>query len=183
MQTETQPDGSIWIYPIRRKLWPLLLGAIMFVVLGFEIIGWRGVPAVIHLYHVLVAVLAIVFFGACGIVILGRLLWRSPAVILSRQGITDRASPIGIGFLSWEEVAFIATYSIRGQQTLGVFPKDPGSVMSRLDAFKAGYMKLNMRMGFAPVNISQVILPGPIEELAELIRTRYGIESRTFTAY
>jgi hypothetical protein len=177
MEIETQPDGSIRIYPNRWKLWPLLLGAILFVVLGFEILGWRE-WAPLRLYHGIVALLAIVFFGACGILILGRILWRSPAVILSHQGITDLGSPLGAGFLSWDEVSFVSIYSYRGQRMLGVFPKDPDGFMSRLGAAKAWYMKVNMRMGFAPVNISQVILPGPIEELDELIRTRYGIESR-----
>jgi len=177
METEAQPDGSIRIYPIRGKLWPLLLGAILLVVLGFVLIGLREWSP-LYVYHVIVALLAIVFFGACGIVILGRVLWRSPAVILSGQGITDKGSPLAAGFLSWEDVAFVSIYSYRGQRMLGVFLKDPHAIMSRLGAAKAGLMRLNMRMGFAPVNISQVILPGPIEELDELIRTRYGIESR-----
>jgi hypothetical protein len=33
-------------------------------------------------------------------------------------------------------------------------------------------------MGFAPVNIPQLLVPMPLDELAELIQTRYGIEKR-----
>jgi hypothetical protein len=39
-------------------------------------------------------------------------------------------------------------------------------------------MKANLRMGFAPVNVPQLLVPMSLDELAELIRTRYGIEKR-----
>ena len=61
---------------------------------------------------------------------------------------------------------------------LGVFLKDAVSIMGRLGGAKAQYMKTNLRMGFAPVNIPQLLVPMPLEELVELIRTRYGVEKR-----
>jgi hypothetical protein len=173
-----RPDDSIRIYPIRTKLWLVLLGAILFVALGVSILGLREEPAPLRLYHGLVAVLAIVFFGACAVVALVRILVPSPAVVLSREGLTDTTSPFGVGFLSWDEVAFISIYLIQGQRMLGVFLKDAVSIRARVGGVRAGYMKTNLRMGFAPVNIPQVLVPMPLEELAELIRTRYGVEKR-----
>ena len=172
-----RPDDSIRIYPIRLKLWLVLLGAILFVALGVDILGFRE-PLPLRLYHGVAAVLAIVFFGACAVVALVRILVPSPTVVLSREGLTDSTSPFGVGFLSWDEVAFVSIYLIQGQRMLGVFLKDAVSIMGRVGGAKAGYMATNLRMGFAPVNIPQLLVPMPLDELAELIQTRYGIEKR-----
>ncbi len=177
-ETHVGHDDSIRIYPIRTKLWLALLGAILFVALGLWILRLREELALLRHYHGVVAVLAIVFFGACAAVILLRLLMPSPTVVLSREGITDSTSPFGVGFLSWDEVAYISIYFIEGKRTLGVFLKDAISIMSRLGGAKAQFMKTNLRMGFAPVNISQILVSMPLEELAELMRTRYGVERR-----
>jgi len=176
-ELHVQGDDSIRLYPVRVKLWLALLGAILFVALGVSILGFRELLP-LRLYHGAVAVIAILFFGACAVVILVRILKPSPSVELSRAGITDSTSPFGVGFLSWDEVSFISIYVIQGKRTLGVFLKDAGSIMARVGGAKAGYLKTNLRMGFAPVNISQILVPMPLEELAELIRTRYGIERR-----
>jgi len=56
---------------------------------------------------------------------------------------------------------------------LGIFPKDPQAIMARVGSAKAGYIKANLALGFAPVNIPQVVVPGRVEELAELIRTHW----------
>ena len=175
---DIQPDGSIRIYPVRGRLWALLLGAVAFVALGFWIIGLREHAAIVHYYHVVVAVVAIAFFGACAVAILVRIFNPSAVVILSREGITDSASPFGVGFLCWDEIAFLSVYTIEGQRMLGIYLKDARSIMARVGGAKAKYMELNLRLGFAPVNIPQVVLPLPVEELAELIRTRYGVEER-----
>ena len=175
MKLDLQPDGSIRIYPVRWKLYPMLLGALGFVALGFFILGWRETLLPIRLYHAGAAVLAIVFFGLCALVILARILRHSPVVLLSHQGITDQTSPFAIGFVSWEEIAFLSIYTIEKQPMLGLHLKDPDSIMARVGRAKAGYMKLNRRMGFAPMNIPQILMPIPLEELAELIRTRYGV--------
>lgn len=172
-----QFDDTIRIYPIRLKLWLVLLGAILFVVLGVSILGFRE-PWPLRIYHGAVAVLAILFFGACAVIALVRILVPSPAVVLNREGLTDSTSPFGVGYLSWDEVAFISIYLIQGQRMLGVFLKDAGSVMARVGGAKAGYMKTNLRMGFAPVNIPQLLVPMPLDELAELIQARFGIEKR-----
>jgi hypothetical protein len=173
-----RPDDTIRIYPIRLKLWLALLGAILFVTLGVCILGFREELAPLRFYHGVTAVLAIVFFGACVVLILGRILVPSPTVVLSREGITDSTSPFGVGFLSWHDVAFVSIYLIEGQRMLGVFLKDAVSIMARLGGAKARYMETNLRMGFAPVNIPQLLVPMPLDELAELIQTRYGVEKR-----
>lgn len=176
MTTHLQPDGSIQIYPTGRKLWPMLLGAILFVATGVLLIVHREARPIVHIYHVVVGTLSILFFGACAVVILLRIVRPSPAVVLSREGITDSASPFGIGFLPWSEVAFLSIYVIEGQRMLGIFPKDPVSIMARLGGAKARYMKANMAMGFAPANVPQVVLSFPVEELADLIQAQYGVE-------
>src|SRR5262249_23637277 len=115
MNVDLQPDGSIRIYPVRWKLYPMLLGAVGFVALGFLILGWRESLIPIRLYHAAAAVAAIVFFGLCAWLILVRIFHHSPVVVLSQQGITDRTSPFALGFVSWEEVASLRIYAIEKQ--------------------------------------------------------------------
>jgi hypothetical protein len=177
-ETPVSPDDSIRIYPTHAKLWLVLLGAVLFVVAGVWLLGLREEPLPLRLYHGAAGVLAVVFFGACGVLALFRILRPSPAVVLSRQGITDTTNPFAVGYVSWDEVAFISIYTIQQQRMLGVFLKDAVSIMARVGGTKAGYMKANLRMGYAPVNIPQLLVRMPLEELAELIRSRYGVEKR-----
>lgn len=80
------------VYHSKARLILVILGALMFVVVGYwfvsggartlQVIGW----------------LSIVFFGACGLYAVWRLLRPTPAVVVSAQGIVDNATANSAGW-------------------------------------------------------------------------------------
>jgi hypothetical protein len=164
-------QDRLLFYPSRIKLFLLLLGAMAFVVAGVSI-GKSGVPAP----EVFIAFfVGVPFFAACGLYAAYRLLRHRPSLEIDSMGITDSASAIGIGWLSWADVDYVVLYTFYGRQHLGIIPRDVEGFMIRQNAFRRFVIKMNLRFGCAPANISDVALPIKVAELAELLHTRYGV--------
>jgi hypothetical protein len=163
------------IYPSRIKTLLVLLGAAAFVVACIWI-GSPGIARRVAPWEVFIAsYIGVPFFAACGLYALYRLIWRRPALEIDSTGITDAASALGAGHLTWPEVDHIVLYKFYGQLMLGIHPKDPDSILSRLHPVRRSLLKLNNGLGCAPLNIPQVILPMKLSELAELLHARYGV--------
>ena len=165
----------IVIYPSRLKATLVLLGAIAFVVLGI----WVGSPAmrsrVSLLSVILVSYVGVPFFSACGLYALYRIVIHRPALEIDWTGITDTSSAISAGHLNWEEIDHVVLYRYYSQPMLGIIPKDLDGFLNRLGSIRRSILQLNLRLGIAPINISQVVLPMSVAELGDLIRTRYGV--------
>jgi len=165
----------IVIYPSRLKATLVFLGAIAFVVLGI----WIGSPGmrsrVSPLEVILGSYLGVPFFGACGLYALYRIVIRRPALEIDWTGITDTSSAISAGHLNWEEIDHVVLYRYHSQPMLGIVPKDLGGFLNRLGSIRRSMLQLNLRLGIAPINIAQVVLPMSVAELGDLIRTRYGV--------
>jgi len=177
MDTGTEGDRLV-VYPSRVKMFFVLLGAIAFVVLGF----WIASPEVasrVAPWKVLVAsYVGVPFFGTCGLYASYRLVRHRPSIEIDATGITDNASAVAVGHLSWDEIDYVRPYECSGQSMLGIFPKDLGALLARQNAWRRTMMKLGLGMGGAPVNIPQTTLPMTVEELAEILRTRHGVRSQ-----
>ena len=163
------------LYPSRGKMSLVLLGAIGFVALGV----WTSTPEIargVAAWKVLVvSYVGIPFFAACGLYAAYRLVRRRPAVIIDSAGITDAASALAVGRLRWDEVDHISVYTISRQRMLGIVPRDLDALLGRLHPVKRWLAQANLRLGYAPVNVPQVVLGMELGELAELLRTRYGV--------
>jgi hypothetical protein len=63
---------------------------------------------------------------------------------------------------------------------LGIIPRELELFLSRQHPLRRSITKLNLKLGCAPVNVPQVILPMKLEQLADLL-ARYGVrvEGRT----
>jgi hypothetical protein len=127
-------------------------------------------------WKVLVAAyVGVPFFGACAIFAIIRLVRRRPAVEADANGITDRASAIGVGHLSWDEVDHIVVRGLRRQVFLGIVPRDVEGFLKRQPAVRRLLLRLNLAMGFPPVNIPQAGLPMRVAALADLLHERFGV--------
>jgi hypothetical protein len=115
------------------------------------------------------------FFGACALYSAYRLAHRRPAIEIDSTGITDAASALGAGRLSWDDVDHVVLYRYSGQLMLGIIPTDLDNFLSRQQLIRRTLTKLNLALGCAPVNIPQVALPMRLTELAGLLHTRYGV--------
>jgi hypothetical protein len=176
MPLDSSADGDrLVIYPSRAKMSLILLGSIAFVGIGI----WIGTPAVAReqpLWKVVVAsYVGVPFFGACGLYAVYRLAIRRPALEIDSTGITDSASAVGAGRLSWDEVDHVVLYKYSGQWMLGIIPRNLDVFLSRQPFPRRFLTKLNLALGCAPVNVPQVGLSMKVAELANLLHTRHGV--------
>ena len=74
------------VYHSKARLILMILGSLMFVVVGYWFVS-GGVRTV-----AVIGWFSIVFFGACGIFAVWRLVRPTPAVIVSAEGIVDHAT-------------------------------------------------------------------------------------------
>jgi hypothetical protein len=174
------PDSSgrfdrLVIYPSRAKMALVLLGSIVFVVIGVWI-GTLRIERVVPILEVIVATyIGVPFFGACGLYAAYRLAIRRPALQIDSSGITDTSSALGAGRLLWDEVDHVVLYKYYGQSMLGVIPRDLDILLVRQHPVRRYLTKLNLQLGCAPINVAQVGLPMKVAELADVLRTRYGV--------
>jgi hypothetical protein len=91
------------------------------------------------------------------------------------MGITDSASALGGGHLSWDEVDHVVLCKFYGRAMLGIVPREVDLFLSRQNAIRRSLTKLNLSWGLPPILIPQVTLPMEVAELADLLHTRYGV--------
>ena len=168
------PDRLV-IYPSRLKATLVLLGAIAFVALGIWIAS-PGMARRVGPWEVFFgSYVGVPFFAACALSAAHRIVFRRPVVEMDATGITDSSNFFGVGHLNWDEVDRAVLYRYHRQPMLGIFPKDLDAFLGRLSAARRSYARINLALGIPPVNISQVVLPMTVAELAGLMQTRYGV--------
>lgn len=91
------PSAAIDVRPPRRRQILTLLIAVLFVLGG---IALTTGPLLV----LTVGALTILFFGPVGLYQLMMLLLGRPRVVLDDAGLTDHASPAGIGLLGWDRI-------------------------------------------------------------------------------
>ncbi|MGI9048255.1 MAG: STM3941 family protein [Rubrobacteraceae bacterium] len=102
-----------------------------------------------------------VFFGYAFVFFSIRLLlfWR-PAFEVGPEGILDRASALGAGFVPWEIVKDVKLSSTGGQQFISITVKDEQRFLERQSFPKRMAMRTNRRyFTGALINVSDIILP------------------------
>jgi hypothetical protein len=164
------PDAAV-IYPSRGKLLLLVLGAAAFVALGFFV--W----SIGEIKGQVAGALSIVFFSACFVFGVIRLIWRSPSLIISPMGIFEGSSALGSYILRWDEIhsVYISTMRVTvfsSQRFLSVRLKNTEEFLARQSSAKARIMRMNMGLVGAPINISASALPVTLEEILELIHQK-----------
>jgi hypothetical protein len=164
------PDAVV-IYPSRGKLLLLVLGGAAFIALGLFL--WRTG----QIKNQVVAILSVVFFGACFVFGVIRLIWRKPSLIISPMGILERSSALGSYLLRWDEIdsVFISTMQVTAfssQRFLSIRLKNTEEFLARQSSARARLMRMNMGLVGAPINISASTLPVKLEELIEVMQQK-----------
>jgi hypothetical protein len=160
------------VYHGKARLILVILGSLMFVAVGYwfvssgagtlQVIGW----------------LSIVFFGACGLYAVWRLVRPTPAVIVSAQGIVDHATANSAGVVRWLEVCEVKSLSFMNQKCLGIFVHDPSAFIAQSSPVKRATMHTNVRLTGAPVVIRRAGLAVDLQTLEALIRARWPAATR-----
>ncbi len=166
----------------------------MLAALGFVVVCALIASGVIEAGELFVAIsyLGALFFGLCLLYIAWRLVAPKPSVIISERGVYDDASLINAGWIGWEEIEDIKISEQQAQSSMSeqrfmakqrfltIIPKDQWEILARQNLVKRYFMALNADQFFdSPINIPQVTVPMPLEELrSEILRFRREVVER-----
>ena len=151
-------DGKFVVRASLPKMLFAALASAFFVAIGIYLCagffgGSLGLPFSRPLVLV-VGVADLLFFGFCLVFFLGRVLHlRRPIFVVSPQGILDRASAVGAGFVAWEEVEDVGVRWLLVGSVLAVGVRDARALLERQSPPKRWLMRLNMRIVGTPITV------------------------------
>lgn len=129
-----------------------------------------------ELEYRIAGLLGVVFFGACFVYVVLRLVRPRPSLIITDSGIVDYASAVSAGYIRWDEIESIfiswIQVSLRRHKFLSIKLKNDQEFLSRQSALKATMLRANMSLGGAPVAIPGNALPMTLEELMQVIEKK-----------
>lgn len=169
---------------IRASVWKLSLMALGSLVFS-AVSGLMALSAVLGMVRgglfvavvaalvLLVMLAGVVLFGTSLLWALYRLvLFRRPVFVAGPEGICDRASWMGAGWMRWEEISTV-TCSRQGRQTwLLVHLADEEATLARQSPPKRLLMRLGASFTGTPVNIPPTALPVSSRKLREEVEAR-----------
>lgn len=164
-------DDRIVIASSKVKLVLLTVGAFLFVAAGiwlFDIADTQRRYASIYVKGV--SVLAIGFFGLCGLYGLLKLFDGAPGLVLDREGIIDNSSGIAAGRVAWREIRDIRVMSVSGQRLLAVIVDDPEKYLGRGNVLSRLFVTMNYKLYGTPIFISSHSLKVNFYDLEKQIR-------------
>ncbi|WP_323847501.1 STM3941 family protein [Allosaccharopolyspora coralli] len=175
-----QDDYRFVVSQSRGKLALLVLGAAAFVAVGVWMCstalnaqpGSSSRPPELVLAF---GALSILFFGACLLWGVTRLVAPKPAVVLDSTGLYDHASAAAVGFIPWSDIELVMEISMGWQRMLSIQVREPEAVVARTSGLKKLALRANLKMMTTPIHIPQTLLPVPVSELErEINRTLWG---------
>lgn len=121
---------------------------------------------------------AIVFFGSCGLYALKKLFDKKPALVFNNSGIVDNASSASAGLIPWSEIVGAQIFEIQKQKLLIIKVRNPQKYIARGNSLKQTLNKANYKMVGSPISISSNTLAIDFSELVALFdqyQRRYGV--------
>lgn len=170
---DTPSSETIIIKLSRKKMVLAILGAILFVLLGFWLIAKREEitrPINSPLFIMIIGIVAIVFFGFMGILAIRKITTQSVGFIISPKGVTDNSSAISAGFIPWEEITAITETSVANQTFVNIVLKDPEAfIASQKNTFTRKAMTANHKSFGSAVAISSNSLQTTHKNLKKIL--------------
>ncbi|GAB6009420.1 STM3941 family protein [Dysgonomonas reticulitermitis] len=157
----------------RRKSILILLGAIMFVVVGIWF-AFYPPPNPFRLNPVFIQILGVVsvlFFGVCGVACAKTLITKRIGLTIDSSGILCNSGGAAVGFVPWEDIIDIEDYYISGQGIIKIIVDNPQKYIDRQkSAFSRRIAEMNYKLYDTPVQISANILKCDFAELYNLLK-------------
>ncbi len=134
----------------KTKLLYSFAGAVIFVGIGVWLL--LTTPKIelpmtfYHIFHWVVGLANVLFFGAVGIILFQKLFQKTVGLIISAEGIVDQTSGISAGFVAWDEVLEITEIKVSGQKFMNLIVTNPESYIYRQkNAFSRMFVRLNLK--------------------------------------
>ncbi len=115
-----------------------------------------------------------VLMGGVGLIFFSMKLFSSlPAIQLDSLGITDNASAVSAGFISWNDITEIAPTTVSGQKFIRIQVVNPQEYISRqTHVFKKKVMRANLSKYGTPLFFSPNNLNSTFEDLLRELQLR-----------
>jgi hypothetical protein len=161
----------------KKKLIPMLIGSIGFVVAGVWFLinppkinnPLFGNPTFI----LVTSVASILFFGICTIYIALKLSGNKPGLIIDNIGITDNSSIIWAGRIMWSDIENISVIEIHRQKLIMLEVNNPQEYIDKQEiGFKKKMMQMNFDMYGTPFSITSNSLQIKFDELLNILADR-----------
>lgn len=164
--------NEILIKPGKAKLAAVFIGSAVFVALCAWIAASEASSRINH-WKLMVVYTGIPFFSLTLFYSVYRIFIPKPLLVLTDRGLHEDASIGGNTLIRWDEITDISVYEFNKQKFLGIQVLSPNALLDRVSPVKRKLMEASMALGTPPVNIPQVALAQPLEEVAEIIREHH----------
>lgn len=147
--------------------------SIFFVVLGFlPFLGaeLRGYRKYVPVFHDVIFIVVIIFFGFTALIYLKMILTTKPVISISEKGICDNVS---FGMIEWEDVAGFRKAKIQKHDYVLILLENPEKYIGKFNFFKQKWLNFNLKQYGTPVMIHTGNLKIEQEELLNIVRKEW----------
>ena len=148
--------------------------SILFVVLGFlPFLGTelRGYRKYVPVFHDVIFIVVIIFFGFTALIYLKMILTTKPVISISEKGICDNVS---FGMIEWEDVAGFRKAKIQKHDYVLILLENPEKYIGKFNFFKQKWLNFNLKQYGTPVMIHTGNLKIDQEELLNIVRKEWA---------
>ncbi|ULQ57112.1 hypothetical protein KJS94_02735 [Flavihumibacter rivuli] len=160
----------------KKKMLPLLLGALAFSLTGIWMINLAlrvKNQLISQVIFFVIGLSALLFFGLVALVMLMKIFSNKAGMTITDEGMIDNASGISVGFIGWNEIKKIQYTQNGNFTTLVVFVKKPEKYLERESNFlKRLAMRMNHKISGSPIHITASFLDINLYTLNEMIATK-----------
>lgn len=173
----------------KKKIFLLLVGAIVFVVAGifftlypetFQSTRYRN-PEFIRI----AGIASIIFFGACAVYASVKIFDKKTGLTINDDGIIDNSSGTSVGLIEWEDIEGFETINIAGTKILMIKTNKPEKYINQAsNMFSKQALKTSLKLYGSPLSIASNSLDIRFNELEEIIikkfKNRNYVDSQAF---
>lgn len=154
----------------KTKLVAILLGSVLFVVIGFWMLQYSDrMHKLAPLLIQIIAIAATLLSGLCGLYAIIKLFDNKPGLVINDKGIFDNSSAINTGLIKWENITHVYISEISGQEFLTIEVNNAEELFLRQTGLKKLMLKWSKDWFGSPVQISSNALKCDFNELCEII--------------
>ena len=160
---------------VNKKRFFLMLGlSVLFVVSGvlpFLGVGLREYRKYLPVFHDVIFIVVIIFFGFTALIYLKMILSTKPVVSISEKGICDN---ISFGMIEWGDVAGFRKVRVQKQDYILILLENPEKYIEKFNFFKQKWLSLNLKQYGTPVMIHTGNLKIDQEELLNIVQKEWA---------
>ena len=147
--------------------------SILFVVLGvlpFLGVGLREYRKYVAVFHDVIFIVVIIFFGFTALIYLKMILSTKPVISISEKGICDN---VFFGLIEWENVAGFRKVRVQKQDYILILLENLEKYIEKFNFFKQKWLNFNLKQYGTPVMIHTGNLKIDQEELLNIVRKEW----------